>query len=188
MCSSLFIPDFHTGNCLPRGPPIAALKVIHINSLLEDLGFFDGTGYLLPAIVKFWFTNALGPLTVFPRQCATLALYDRVTNPATKRSWQRPQADFAFFVPRSSTKTLTRKQKEQYGSGQAREIFLGGGPFVLQDSESLVEQSLQRLGYLDADLNNDFSEALTVFLNTSLNKRLVAKNASSHCDEIDSQG
>ena len=170
------------------GTPTAALEVIHITSLLEDLGFLDGTGYLLPAIVKFWFTNALGPLTVYPKQCATLALHDRVTSPATKRLWQRPQADFSFCVPISSTKgRITRKQKERYGSAKARQVFLGGGPFMLQDSESLVAQSLERLGYLDADLNNDFSEAVTVFLNATHNKCPVCHELMkrpNHRDDI----
>ena len=35
---------------------------------------------------------------------------------------------------------------EKYGTADCRAIALGGGPFVLQDSEDLCEEVLRRLG------------------------------------------
>lgn len=54
-----------------------------------------------------------------------------------------------------------------YGSKLARNIFRGGGPFMLEDSSDLVAHFLHKLGYLDDTWNSDFTEALNCFWNAS---------------------
>ena len=140
-----------------------------INSFLQDLGYFDGASYHQPAIINFWFANGLGPLTVFPTQCSIMAVYDLLTNSA-RRVWKRHHSDLAFVLPKSSTATLSKRGRQQYGTGQAKEIFRGAGPFVRRDSEELVAQVLHKMGYLDSGLNHDLSEAILVFVNVKTNK------------------
>lgn len=41
---------------------------------------------------------------------------------------------------------------------------------MLNDSDNLVSEALQKLGFLDQDLNSDVVEAMLVFCNTSNNK------------------
>ena len=139
-----------------------------IHDTLHSLGY-AGDGYLLQSVVNVWFTNALGLLTIYPRQSATLAMYDLLLNNAN-RSWKRRQEDLAFILPKSSTASETKVGKQQYGNGSAKEVVMGGGPFVRRDSNELVAQVLGKLGYIDSDLNSDLAEAILVFANVSTNK------------------
>jgi hypothetical protein len=135
---------------------------------LKDLGFMGETGYLVQAVAKFWFAHRLGPLTVFPPQLATIAVHDVVQD--SSGNWEGYTGSLAFCLPISSTSTITKAGLRTYGSKLARQVFRGGGPFILQDSPDLTAQFLRRLGYLDNDLNDDFPEAVFCFLNAGLNK------------------
>ena len=140
-----------------------------ILNFLQNLGYYDGTGFLQQFVLNFWFTNALGALTVYPQQVPILALYDLLLNNAN-RSWQRHREDRAFFLPKSSTQVLTRTGKKQFGNGLAKAIFRDGGPLVRRDSKELVTQALAKMGYIDSGLNRDFQEAILVFVNVNTNK------------------
>ena len=144
-------------------------EVEFIQTALHSLGYYDDTFYLVRSVVNFWFTNAVGPLTVYPWQNSTLAMVDLLLNNANT-SWKRRKSDLAFFLPKSATAVLTAAVKKQYGNGAAKEIFRGGGPFVRRDSKDLVAQALTKMGYLDSGLNKDLAEAMFVFVNVNTNK------------------
>ena len=134
--------------------------------------------YLLHSIAKFWFTNKLGPLTVFPQQCATEALHEVIqdcTRPGIGNSWKRLRAGMAFFLPKTGGAANTKTKHRTFGSSLAYQVFQGGGPFLLEDSADLIEQAMQRLGYLDSDFNNELSEAMLVFMNNTKNKHHLRK-------------
>jgi len=139
---------------------------------LGQLGYRpeDG-GYMISQIAKFWFTNALGPLTVYPTSLARKAVFELMGGAVSRprSSWKTPQARQAFFLPRTNTKA------KKFGGKVAYSIFEAGGPFLLQDSNDLVARALRKLGYLDSSLNKDLAEALLVFVNNSNNKHTLRK-------------
>jgi iron-regulated transporter 1 len=51
----------------------------------------------------------------------------------------------------------------------------GGGPLLLQDSDTLVEETLHKLGEISASSNQDSDEAIQVFSSMSYNKRNLRK-------------
>ena len=151
-----------------------------VKDFLKQLGYVGDEGrYLIHAIAKFWFTNTLGPLTVFPQQCATEALHEIICRKVQHHrgipGWRRPQAAMAFFLPRSSSSVKTKTLARRFGSSLARQVFQGGGPFLLNDSPKLVAQALHKMGYLDAKLNSELSEAMFVFINQTNNKHRLRK-------------
>ena len=134
--------------------------------------------YLVQLCVKFWFANSLGRLVVFPPDFASLAVHDLIKS-AQMRSWKKSSESLAYIMPRVaiSSKTISGDTKRKFGSAMARGVFLGGGPFVLEDSADMVERVLRRLGYLDDDLNDNLEEAQFCFLNSSNNKHTLRKSA-----------
>ena len=148
-----------------------------VSDFLVQLGYrHEGDRYMLHQMAKFWFTNALGALTVFPQGLATKAVFELVERSALPgTSWKKPDAGQAFFLPRCRTKRATKTRTKQYGSALACSIFEAGGPFLLQDSKDLIPRALRRLGYLDSSLNNDVAEALWVFINNTANKGMLRK-------------
>ena len=54
-------------------------------------------------------------------------------------------------------------------------VYLGGGPFILPDSENLTLEMLSRLNYLDDDLNKDVQEAMFLFVNGTRNRTKLKK-------------
>ena len=149
-----------------------------VRSFLADLGYarsgVTGTDYLAPACAKFWYVNELGSLTVFPRQLSTLAVQE-VMAQSTSDGWARYRGEMAFFLPMSSLSKITKTGRQTYGNKTARGIFRGGGPFLLQDSGQLLSLALERLHYLDNDLNADEAEAILCFVNAGANTTLLRK-------------
>ena len=147
-----------------------------VTQFLEDLGYYrrqgDQGGYLLQANAKFWFANHLGSLTVYPFQLATVSVHEMMH---AREHYERYSGDLAFLLPISSTGKRTRGCIQTYGSRLARQIFRGGGPFILQDTPELSTQVLRRLGYLDDALNSDLTEALFCFVNAAYNKAQLRK-------------
>ena len=140
----------------------------NVSQFLEDLGYRrEGDRYLLHASAKFWFANCLGSLTVFPFQLATLSVHEMMQ---AREHYERYSEDLAFLLPVSSTGRRTKDCVQTYGSRLARQVFRGGGPFILQDGPELPAKVLRRLGYLDDDLNDDLTEALFCFVNATANK------------------
>ena len=139
---------------------------------LQDFGYFDvaRSDFLLRAVVNFWVTNNMGSLTVFPKACATHAVYERLVQQPTELPLKKHQAELAYFLPLPSHVNPRQSVLTKFGSGKACQVFLGGGPFAWRDSKRLVSRALQRLGYLDSNLNSDFFEALLVFANRTDNK------------------
>ena len=148
-------------------------------NFLYDLGYIrqPDCEYLAHATAKFWFRNAEGSLTVFPQQCATKAVNDLARN--NKRSRWRRYSDrdgLGFILPvSSSVRHLTTKQQEIYGSSLAKQVFRGGGPFILKGADCLVQQALEKLGYLDTGMNRDLAEAVLTFVNRPANHIVLRK-------------
>ena len=133
--------------------------------------------YLIQLCVKFWFTNSLGKLVVFPHGFASTAVHDLIQS-ANRQNLKKRSESLAYFLPMTSVgASMTNTQRRRFGTALAREVFMGGGPFVLQDSSDMVERALRRLGYLDDALNVDLEEAMFCFLNSASNKHVLRKLA-----------
>eukprot|EP00438_Fugacium_kawagutii_P003678 Skav224248 [mRNA] locus=scaffold939:1520066:1521858:- [translate_table: standard] len=146
-----------------------------VAAFLQKLGFFIGErSSLIQPMAKFWFSNCLGSLTVFPQQLATLAVHDAI-EAQSDTTFEYYNRDLAYFLPLSPPGTKTKAGLQKYGTLKDRQIFRGGGPFMLQDSPDLTVRALRRLGYLDDNLNNDLTEALFCFLNSSVNKHTLRR-------------
>ena len=104
---------------------------------------------LLPCAAKCWFANFLGSLTACPYQCSVQQLYEAISG--------------------------SRNQRRQFGGVVLGEYSMDQGqrPAMMQDSSHLAQRVLQKLGYLDEELNSDILEDLRVFVNMSANKRLL---------------
>ena len=78
----------------------------------------DQAEFVAHGTSKFWFANSLGPLTVFPVQCATNAVCSLASS---RRSWKRYRDDLVFCFPiTSSGSKMSRKEKGVYGTALAR--------------------------------------------------------------------
>mmetsp|Transcript_81430 Transcript_81430/g.174325 ORF Transcript_81430/g.174325 Transcript_81430/m.174325 type:complete len:472 (+) Transcript_81430:73-1488(+) len=132
-----------------------------VKDMLHALGFLDNLEYpLIPAIAKCFHTNSLGPLTVGVR-CVSQAVSQ--ANDAFiahyNRSWVLSTGDLAFVHP--------------LGTQTAESAVGCPGPFIVRDSDKLVELILSRLNYLDNAMNADIDEAIDVFCQTGANKRTL---------------
>ena len=77
------------------GPEASACK-----DFLLDLGY-AATGcreYMMHSTSKFWLTNKLGSLTVFPQQIGMQQLHQLLCHDGGKK-WHRFNNDTAFFLP-----------------------------------------------------------------------------------------
>ena len=146
-----------------------------LNGFLEDLGYAQDHGPLVPACAKFWFSHSLGTLTVFPGQLPLVAVHEVIMTAKPRREWVPYSGEWAFVLPVFPRRRQSKSTMRTWGTPQARSIFLGGGPFMLKDSKQLIVQVLKRLGYLDDDLNADEREALFCFANTLHNKHTLRK-------------
>lgn len=163
-----------TGYVKTTGPVL--YKQLDSSSMRDFLSHFSYCApdarpdLLCPAMAKFWFTNKLGDaFTVYPYQAAVLDL-KRMLIEHHGRQWEPYQQNLAFFLPTKGGRRPSKEARENYGPGFGPSVHEGGGPFMLNDSDNLVSEALQKLGFLDQDLNSDFVEAMLVFCNTSNNK------------------
>ncbi|CAE7225078.1 unnamed protein product [Symbiodinium necroappetens] len=140
----------------------------------QELGYRQDSGYLVQSATKFWFENTMGDLTVFPQCLALQTVYD-ATLLHGSHSFKKYKNDLAFLSPVTSRSGSKVKARAEYGSMSAKAVFCGGGPFMLRDSTELTSEVLRRLGYLDAGLNSDMSEAMVAFVNRPDNKHVLRK-------------
>ena len=150
-------------------------------SFLGDLGYMPTgrTDHLVHSTTKFWCTNELGSITVFPLHIGIKQVRQQMQHHG-KRKWQRYANNLAFFLPKSAHGSkLNKTQTDKFGTGISKAIFKGGGPFLLKDSGNLVGQALRRLGHIDDHLNADLWEAMLVFVNASKNKYNLRKPLDS---------
>eukprot|EP00438_Fugacium_kawagutii_P002487 Skav209080 [mRNA] locus=scaffold207:373829:390485:+ [translate_table: standard] len=145
-----------------------------VMAFLEDLGFWNDGDHLIQAVAKFWFAHGLGSLTVYPFQLATISAYDAMQS--EQHVHEAYQRDLAFFLPAGNPGQRSKACIDTYGSRLARQVFNGGGPFILPDSIDLIPAALRRLGYLDDHMNKDLPEALFCFLNAPANKHQLRKS------------
>ncbi|CAE7406142.1 unnamed protein product [Symbiodinium sp. CCMP2592] len=164
--------------------PHEQAEIMTIMSFLQDLQFRDGEQYLVQSIVKFWFENQLGSLTVFPAESAIKAALARATE-HSRSSYVTYSNKLAFFLPIAPSFRTTQANLRKYGNRHARGVYRGGGPFVVKDSEDLVSQALKRLGFLDSEWNPNLAEAMLAFVNVARNKQLLRKqfDALPSCDD-----
>eukprot|EP00931_Biecheleriopsis_adriatica_P107203 TRINITY_DN81546_c0_g1_i1.p1 TRINITY_DN81546_c0_g1~~TRINITY_DN81546_c0_g1_i1.p1 ORF type:complete len:530 (-),score=88.38 TRINITY_DN81546_c0_g1_i1:37-1626(-) len=155
---------------------------------LRELSFLeDEADPPVPAIAKFWFTNSLGPLAVWPPQLAYFA-FKSLMSDHKERGWQTHTHELCFVLPHDNVRPAKSKSAlADFGTGRCRGIATGGGPFMLADSPELPEKILRRLGYLDDGRNTDFDEALSLFCSIVSNKRLLlsvdAEFADARCSD-----
>ncbi|CAE7360338.1 unnamed protein product, partial [Symbiodinium sp. CCMP2456] len=103
-------------------------------------------------------------------------LQNRGVKGVKSETWQRYHDNLAFVLPCAARRGGSKASALRiYGSLRDRQIYQGGGPFMLRSSEELVPRVLQRLGYLDQDLNGSLAEAILVFVNTNYNKGTLRK-------------
>jgi len=127
---------------------------------------------LVPAVAKFWYANELGSLTVFPNQILFQEMHEAWLRHAGKL-WLSCESEFAFVLPRSANRTGAWVKR--YGGKVTASFVHCGGPFLLKDSDTVVEEVLHRLGFMDTCLNSDLNEAIQVFSTMSINKRNLKK-------------
>ena len=130
------------------------------------------TEYVAQSIAKFGFVNKLTPITVFPAQIGCNSLR-RLAMRTTY--WEPYRDNLAFFLPVSSPPKPTFQKTKKYGTMLAKQVYDGGGPFLIQDSEMMVAEALTRMGYLDELFNTDLPEALLTFTNMPRNKLVLRK-------------
>eukprot|EP00438_Fugacium_kawagutii_P006774 Skav201399 [mRNA] locus=scaffold296:351397:352938:+ [translate_table: standard] len=162
----------------PVSPDIYIPAQDRVAKVLQDLGYGDAKeGYLSQKCAKFWFTNCLGSLEVFPYQPSVMEVHRVLTQNSTAgKTWKSYSRDLAFILPVSASGGFKAKTHgKKFGNGAARAVFRAGGPFMLKDSSDLVARALRRLGFLDDDFNADLAEAMLVFVNSSDNKKSLRK-------------
>ena len=157
--------------CLPR-------FMRRWQGLIQNLGYGEANhGDLVSKCVKFWYTNQLGSLTVFPFQPAVKAVHGVLAGSrfAVERNCKEYLRKLAYFLPITAKRGSLKKNEEKtFGYAKARAVFRGGGPFILEDSPDLAIRALTRLGYLD-QFNTDVPEAMFLFLNSAENKGSLRK-------------
>eukprot|EP00438_Fugacium_kawagutii_P000878 Skav218510 [mRNA] locus=scaffold1564:198425:199993:+ [translate_table: standard] len=150
-------------------------KVLRV---LQDLGYGDANeGYALQKCAKFWFTNRLGSLEVFPYQPSVMEVHRVLTEESTAvKTWESYSGNLAFILPIfAQCGFKSRIHGQTFGNGKARAVFRAGGPFMLEDSSNLVVHALRKLGFLDDGFNADVAEAMLVFMNSSENNNTLRK-------------
>ena len=153
-----------------------------ISDTLCGLGYRSHHKYpWVPALAKFWLRHDLGPLVVYPMDSALRSAHKVLSGQKQFKALKSlKKSDLAFVLPVSgptqTKKTMSAADKQLYGgSGKAKRIYAGGGPFILRQSNCLTMNALRRLGYLDDYMNLDLNEALLVFRNMTDNKRSLRK-------------
>ena len=153
----------------PGSNPVHGRAAVdQLRTFLQDLGYCDARaerGHLLQSVAKFWFVNRLGRLTAYPTQNAFDAACEVLQASNRQHSWARCRNDHAFFLPMTCGGSSTKTTLREYGGKTQKQVFEGGGPFMIKDSASMVAQALQRMGYLDEVYNSDLPEALLLFVN-----------------------
>ena len=147
-------------------------------SKLQALSYRQDGDPVTPAIAKFAFQNQLGDLILHPNLAVRHVA--KAFRDAAQPSWTHGRRDLAFVFPHMRTQ-FTVAVRSKYGNLTCAMSAQGGGPFVLRDSSSLVEEILHRMKYIDGSLNTDIDEALEVFMSMTYNRRELRK--AGHTDE-----
>ncbi|CAE7417863.1 unnamed protein product [Symbiodinium sp. CCMP2456] len=129
----------------------------------------------ITGFVKYWFSNSLGTLTVFPRHSAIMQMSEAVSK--HRLQLEEPVRNLAFFFPLGKS-CSNRKKSQRLGGDMAWKVSRSTGPFVLHDSDELTVTALRKLGYVDGTYNSDVSESMLVFANVSYNKRLLRETGN----------
>ena len=163
----------------PPDPEFRALAEDVGNRLL-CLGYrSDDSCHLRPALAKFWFRHGVGPLVVYPLISALRSARMFLSGQRKIEALTSDKDGLAFILPLSAgtrtSRTISISDRQLFGTGRAKRIYHGGGPFILRQSRGLTRTVLRRLGYLDDAMNSDLNEALLVFLNSADNKRNLRK-------------
>lgn len=133
-------------------------KLNELRCVLSKLGYIpaDGHSDLTCGLAKLFFVNSLGPFTVYPttvglRQASTLLAAD-------VSHWKPDPGNLIFVMPLG---TPTKRRIEETGSEKAAAIMAGGGPFIVESSDKLLDDILFRLGYLTHA--SDREQAMSLF-------------------------
>jgi len=156
-------------------------------AVLAELGYLaSADDPIVPAIAKFFHTNGVGPLTVWPERCPRREMASLLTENGG-REWRASTGDLAFVFPRAQHAGGTPKELRTYGSKACSTYARGGGPFITRSSRDLVDRVMRRLGYLDELLNADLGEALDVFCSMTWNFRALAAAGLGASSRVDAE-
>ena len=145
-------------------PPVDAVE-----TSLERFGLKSGEGFLIQKCAKYWFENCEGSLTAYPPHLAFIAMHD-ILRSADPQSARTCFGHLAFILPvAGSCPHLKPKQKEKFGSRLARQVWRAGGPFMKQDSPTLVADVFQQLGWV-GEASANLNEPMFCFVNRTHNK------------------
>lgn len=133
--------------------------------ILSSLGYvLSADASMVTAMIKLAFTKGVD-MVVYPEalmyNIATELLHERA-----KRDWKEYSCNLAYFCPQLDYKAKERmniRRQDKYGTAICRALVDAGGPFMLQDSPTMVASALRRLGYLDDDADPDLNEAIDAF-------------------------
>jgi len=160
--------ESHFEQISENDPSGLCANVPQLASKLHHLNFLNSMDDpLVPAIAKFFHTNRLGPVTVWPDALAYFEM-DTVFQSARRTRWQKNPGNLAFVLPVSIS---PKGSFSQLGSKKCAQMVAGGGPFILKSSSAMVSQILSRLQFLDSNLNYNMGEAIDVFVGLTLNHR-----------------
>ena len=154
-------------------------KMNRVCAELEQLSYRSSRrDPVVASMAKFWYQNGLGDLIVYPRWHAMSSV---ITAFQRRLKWPPKREDLAFVLPRMPLRDSPCIRHE-YGNSTCASYAQGGGPFILKDSPSLVEEMLERMKFLDTSLNRDLDEALEVFTSLSYNQRELRKCGYKYVD------
>ena len=170
--------------CVQRAEPWTAARrddqaAEELTRFLQKWGYRGERGYLIPSVAKFWFAHDLGRLTVYPAQAGCAAAHQRIKDASPGTAWIEYRNDLAFFLPIAGQPNASRQVNGPYGGELSRRVYIGAGPFIVKDSENMVLEVLRRLGYLDDELNDDFSRAVRRFVSMPENSYWLRKNCKA---------
>lgn len=119
--------------------------------------------------------NSLGPVAVFPLEIGLVQLHKALESPPAT-GWVPYAGDLAYIMPKGTT-SLSGFKGAGGCSSKAKQLVSGGGPFLAQVSPTLVEDVLERLGYLEPSWALD--DAVRVFCDVHL------KTLSASCSGLE---
>ena len=162
--------------CEPIPHRLLEVEVPFLQDFWTKLRYCAGSEkpILSTCISKFWLTNRLGTLTVYPASSCISEVY-QLAHDQVDKSWMPYDSELAYFFPVHNSGRASQVHKSGFGNLHELRVFKSNGPFMLEDSAELASEALQKLGYMDTFNNADLHELMLVFANTGRNKKLLRK-------------
>ena len=139
---------------------ISEASLEELRAVLVKSGFLTSRedGPLVDALVKFFHTNNLGKLTIWPQKLAIREAASKIlTQP--QQNWKKNPGNLALIQPLGGG---------SYGAEPTNfaRLLQTGGPLLCQIDANLVKRVLHRFGYLHGSLDmagDNMEEAIALF-------------------------